>query len=216
MTFGQSIKTVFGNLTNFQGRARRSEFWWFELFMFLISIPLGFVLSIPLIAWAGSLGGTFGQDDTLTDEQAHQLIVAIAVTYGLAFLFGLITFFLTLSVWVRRLHDVGYSGHLLWLALIGLSIVPFIFAILEGNRGPNKYGPDPKAVEGGPWPHAQQMSPTYAQPPAYPASPTYGQPPTQAPPAYQPPPLDPGPDMIPPTPASGNDADPFAAPPRQS
>ncbi|MDC3001432.1 DUF805 domain-containing protein [Actinomycetota bacterium] len=32
MTFGQSISTCFSNFANFQGRARRSEFWWFFLF----------------------------------------------------------------------------------------------------------------------------------------------------------------------------------------
>ena len=140
-------------------------------------------------------------------RQTYEALIKLAPDKGSK---QALTFLLTLAVWVRRLHDGGYSGHLLWLSLIGLSIIPLIFAILEGNNGPNKYGPDPKAVEGGVWPHLQQTSPNYAQPPA-----AYGQPPAApAPPAYQPPPLDPGPDMIPPTTASGNTDDPFAAPPR--
>lgn len=210
MTFGQSIKTVFGNLTNFQGRARRSEFWWFYLFIFLISLPLSFLALIPMFGGISALVDGTNADGTIDDSAWSAYLASVAATIGISLVLGLVTFLLTLAVWVRRLHDAGYSGHLLWLTLIGLSIVPLIFAILEGNNGPNKYGPDPKAVEGGVWPHLQQTSPNYAQPPA-----AYGQPPAAAaPPAYQPPPLDPGPDMIPPTTASGDTTDPFAAPPR--
>lgn len=53
-----------------------------------------------------------------------------------------------LAVAVRRLHDQGKSG-----AWIFITFVPFIGGIwllvlmcLEGTRGPNQYGPDPKAI----------------------------------------------------------------------
>lgn len=195
MSFGESIKRVFKNLTNFQGRARRSEFWWFYLFVTLVSLPLAFVVYIPLMLWGFSVGAAATPNTTsLTDEQATQLVVAVLATVGLAFLLGLVVFGLTLAVWVRRLHDAGYSGHWLWLSLAGLSIVPLVFAILEGQPHENRWGPDPKAVERVPSPY-QHTSPTYAAPP------------TQA--------TAPAPPVTPPAAASGDTSDPFAAPPPQ-
>lgn len=47
MTFGESIKTCFSKYATFEGRASRSEFWWFALFTFLASAVLG-IVSEPL------------------------------------------------------------------------------------------------------------------------------------------------------------------------
>ncbi|MBU6396373.1 MAG: DUF805 domain-containing protein [Sphingomonadales bacterium] len=61
-------------------------------------------------------------------------------------LFALASFIPALAVSVRRLHDQDRTG---WLLLLGL--IPFLggFALfvlmcLEGTRGPNQYGLDPK------------------------------------------------------------------------
>lgn len=35
MTFGESISTVFSKYTTFNGRASRSEYWWWTLFVFI-------------------------------------------------------------------------------------------------------------------------------------------------------------------------------------
>jgi len=169
MSFGQAIKTVFKNLTNFQGRSRRSEFWWFYLFITLVSIPLSILMTLPAIMFIIANADSFNPDGTFTDAQANQFLGVMALTYGLAFVLGIVVFLFVLAVWVRRLHDAGYSGHWLWLSLIGLSIVPLIFAILEGQRYPNKWGPDPKAIEHDVWPH-RQAGPVYADPPIAPPS----------------------------------------------
>ena len=47
----------------------------------------------------------------------------------------------TVAVGVRRMHDTGHSGW--WLLL---PIVNFFFAIRNGEQGPNRFGPDPKAI----------------------------------------------------------------------
>lgn len=43
MTFTQAISSVFKNYANFNGRARRSEFWFFELFTLIISAVVNLI-----------------------------------------------------------------------------------------------------------------------------------------------------------------------------
>jgi uncharacterized membrane protein YhaH (DUF805 family) len=43
MTFGESISVCFKKYVGFDGRAARSEFWWFALFTFLVSLAVGIV-----------------------------------------------------------------------------------------------------------------------------------------------------------------------------
>ncbi|MBO5699072.1 MAG: DUF805 domain-containing protein [Bacteroidaceae bacterium] len=56
MTFVESIKTCFGKYATFNGRATRSEYWWWALLNFILScIPLinfvwGIVTLIPSLA----------------------------------------------------------------------------------------------------------------------------------------------------------------------
>ena len=40
MSFGQAIVRVFSNYANFQGRARRSEYWYFVLFYGIVMLCL--------------------------------------------------------------------------------------------------------------------------------------------------------------------------------
>lgn len=49
MTFVDSIKTCFNKYATFEGRAKRSEFWWFWLVCFVAGC-------IPVIGWIASLG----------------------------------------------------------------------------------------------------------------------------------------------------------------
>lgn len=41
MTFGESIKTCFTKYAEFSGRAGRTEYWWFELFLLLLIVGTG-------------------------------------------------------------------------------------------------------------------------------------------------------------------------------
>lgn len=46
MNFGDSIKLCFSKYADFNGRAKRPEFWWFVLFTFLVSLALGMVSDV--------------------------------------------------------------------------------------------------------------------------------------------------------------------------
>ena len=43
MTFGESISTCFSKYATFGGRATRSEYWWWFLFVLLASIATGLI-----------------------------------------------------------------------------------------------------------------------------------------------------------------------------
>lgn len=159
MTFSQAIKVCMGKLFVFEGRARRSEFWWFYLFLSLISaavslvfIVLIFAAMIPMMAEAGSSDPNSGAFAASFGAMALLYVLLLVVSIGLSVML--------LGVQARRLHDMGQSGHWLWLHLAGLSIVPLIMCILEGEAHTNQWGPDPKANERGFVAHAPVAYPT--------------------------------------------------------
>jgi len=109
---------VLRNYANFDGRARRSEYWYFFLFNVIISIVLEIV-----VVFSGL---------TVGDEE----IGILGTIYSLAI------FIPSLAVGIRRMHDVGKSG---WFILIPL--YNLYLAVQDGEVGYNQYGPDPKRPE---------------------------------------------------------------------
>lgn len=125
MGFFAAIGHGFAHYADFQGRARRSEYWCWTLFVTLVTI-------VTLYA-----AGAAAQPKSGT---------ALSGLIGL----GLLAFYLaiilpSLAVTVRRLHDSGKSG---WWYL--LTFLPFggfvvlIFTLLDSEPGPNRFGPSPK------------------------------------------------------------------------
>lgn len=116
-------KVVFENYANFNGRARRSEYWYFALMNFIVLIV------------AAVLDSTLGLNFSPLPYGYLYLVVALA------------TFIPGLAVAVRRLHDVGKSGWFYFIALIPIigAIWLLVLFFTEGNQGENQYGPDPKA-----------------------------------------------------------------------
>jgi uncharacterized membrane protein YhaH (DUF805 family) len=119
-----AIKSVLSQYVGFSGRARRSEYWWFFLFTLILSFVAA-ILDNALGTNVGSNPGSTG---------------VIGVVLGLALLLP------ALAVAVRRLHDTGRSGAWLLIGLVPVvgSIVLLVFFLLDGNRGSNRYGADPK------------------------------------------------------------------------
>ncbi len=117
-------KVVFHNYANFEGRARRAEYWYFYLLTIVICIPPYILLIVGLVQESTAIIVVSG------------LLLAIIV-------FGL--FIPTLAVFVRRMHDTGKSGWYFLLNFVPIvSLVVFIFTLLESDKFTNKYGKDPK------------------------------------------------------------------------
>ena len=123
---------------DFTGRSRRKEYWMYVLFLIIVFIVLGFLDSVL------GLGGSSSSSLSTSGER----IGGAASFHGgvLTIIGWLATLVPSIAVGVRRLHDTDRSGWWLLIALVPLigGIVLLVFNLLEGTRGPNRFGPDPK------------------------------------------------------------------------
>jgi uncharacterized membrane protein YhaH (DUF805 family) len=128
MTFEQAIRSGFYNYAKFSGRAVRSEFWYWTLFMLVGGVAAKLVDVLPF----------------------H--LFDVAAFSPLSDIFWLVTFVPQLAVTVRRLHDVDRSGWWYFLGLVPLVgvIVLMVWWCTEGTHGYNRFGADPQPPEPGP------------------------------------------------------------------
>lgn len=131
----EAIQTFFARYTDFQGRSRRSEYWWVVLAFFVVFGTGWFLVALIGGLAAGSL------------NPIGFLLMGIL---GLAYLAVIIP---AIALMVRRFHDLDQTG---WLALVFilLSFIPLVGLLasvglivwfaMPGTAGPNKYGADPK------------------------------------------------------------------------
>jgi len=112
--------------TDFSGRSRRKEYWYFNLinvvvflFFFLFAVPFG--------------------------EQEKPSMIPLS----LMFLYSVVVFVPSLSVTIRRLHDIGKSGWWYFIAFVPLigGIILFVFTLFDSEPSANEWGLDPKASE---------------------------------------------------------------------
>lgn len=122
MGFQQAIATCFSKYAVFEGRARRSEYWWFFLFNLLMQGATGL---LDAALFGGESGGLLNG------------------LYSLAVLLP------GLGVGARRLHDTNHSGWWLLVSLVPLVgfLVLLIWLTRPGDAGPNRFGPAPLAPD---------------------------------------------------------------------
>lgn len=130
-----ALKTcVCHRLLKFSGRASRSEYWYFALGSFLVS----------LVMYLFTVAGTIAIFMTTKGNGGAEALLAIMF---LPMLFCIPISLAGLSAAVRRLHDVGKSGF--WILTTFIPVLGFIFSIvllffaLSPSDGPNQYGPGP-------------------------------------------------------------------------
>ena len=158
MDFGESVSRVLNNLLNFNGRARRSELWWYFLAYSLVSLVAGFVLSgFPLVV---AIMGTLLQLSlwAVTVRRLHDrghsgIWVAVAILTSV-----FMQFYIVGSGYYEAVTAVNPDMDTAMAALRGpvfpiaglvsfvVNITIFVFCILDGKPEPNKYGLSPKYV----------------------------------------------------------------------
>ena len=115
MDFTTSIKTCLTKkYASFSGRASRSEFWFFYLFLLI-----GYIMGITIV------------------------LTVSFVLYWIMGVFMMAMIIPALAVTARRLHDINRSGwwQLLWLGVLS-GIVLLWWAAQPSHEGTNKYDPD--------------------------------------------------------------------------
>jgi uncharacterized membrane protein YhaH (DUF805 family) len=111
------MKLPLQRYADFSGRSRRMEYW-----MFYVGVIGAIVIASiidKVIGMGGIIGGLYGP-------------VYFLVTLG--------TIVPIIACGVRRMHDQDRSG---WWIIC--PIVNLVFLFLEGTKGDNRFGPDPKA-----------------------------------------------------------------------
>ncbi|MCK0196708.1 DUF805 domain-containing protein [Ancylobacter sp. 6x-1] len=126
MGFTQAISSVLGQYVSITGRAPRSEYWWWVLFTVLLNA----VASIVDTA-------LFGPYTLLAYGDAH-------IFTPIQSLLGLFLLMPSITVAIRRFHDLDRTGWWLLLTFTGIgAIIVTVWFMFRGTEGTNSYGRDP-------------------------------------------------------------------------
>ncbi|RDV01146.1 DUF805 domain-containing protein [Undibacter mobilis] len=122
MDFVQAISHCFHNYVSGRGRAARSEYWYFALFVALMNV-IAVIMDTAMFP--------------LMETGPFSLIVSLGLLLP------------SWAVAIRRLHDLDRTG---WWVLIAFTIIGLLLLLvwfcLRGTQGPNRFGPDPLATSG--------------------------------------------------------------------
>jgi uncharacterized membrane protein YhaH (DUF805 family) len=144
MGFMEAVRTcMFEKFFTISGRARRSEYWYFILFTFLVYIAMAAIF----FAVAGLRAIDSGE--------------LSAIGWIMIIIFGLIVIWMYVAgicAMVRRFHDRDMSGWWVLGVTLGgmipyigflISIGALVLMALKGTEGENRFGPDPLNPHGG-------------------------------------------------------------------
>ena len=113
----EALRRTIGNWTG-DGRAQRSEYWFGSIFYSFVLITVFLIITVPISA-------RFNE--------------GMYAAFGCLFLMSYIPL---ISLTIRRLHDIGYSGWMILIAVIPWvgAFVLFIMMIMPSEDRPNRYG----------------------------------------------------------------------------
>jgi uncharacterized membrane protein YhaH (DUF805 family) len=121
MNFKQAVCTVFSKYADFSGRATRSEYWYFYLFVFLVNVVL------QIFAATG-------------ENPPNVIALTVLGIFALAILIP------SLSATARRLHDTDRSGWWILLSFVPLiGLILFVWLCQRSTLGQNRFGDEPVA-----------------------------------------------------------------------
>ncbi len=120
MRFRAAVRSCFRQWWACEGRASRSEYWWWQLFVTLSGIPFAIIdkVAFPHVHFPPPLAS--GPADLL---------------------WSLVTLLPGLFVMVRRLHDVNRSFWWMFIGMTGIGFIPlFWWMVKKGDAGENRFG----------------------------------------------------------------------------
>jgi uncharacterized membrane protein YhaH (DUF805 family) len=157
VNFQTAIRSGFNNYANFKGRATRAEYWWWALFSLIVQLVTSGQNAIgDLIGLAILLPSVAVTIRRLHDTNRRGWWFALPIgSLGLAFItfmaFAVSTAFSLVdpSEWdPQNLFDGGSFIAILIIVLALISAVTtgvanFVFTLLKGDAGENRFGPPP-------------------------------------------------------------------------
>ena len=165
MNMIEAVRVCFIKYAQFRGRARRAEFWWFMLFLFVLGIGVDLIDTMILgYSWNEYAMGPIDAVYilyTLATIIPSIFFLGIAVDLIDRMIFGysweeyaigpmgavytLATIIPSIAVGVRRLHDTNRSGW--WSLLVLVPLIGWIILIVwcakSGDQEENRYGAAP-------------------------------------------------------------------------
>lgn len=173
----------FKQYADFEGRARRKEYWWFWLIYLIVTVALMIGWLAPIVKMAATTSSADELDEmvlygSMLDNLANPFLI-------IWLLFYLATLIPGIAVSVRRLHDIGKSGwwyflplgtsllnsiaellgesqmgltFILMLISLGAGILFLVWMFTDSQYGPNQWGPNPKG-EGNPTEEQNTLEP---------------------------------------------------------
>lgn len=155
LNFQTAIKLCFNNYFNFKGRSRRSEYWWFALFIFAIDLIAVIPLVGGIVAFVGFLATIIPQI-AVTTRRLHDigrsgwwqlLFVPLIFVTLILFLGSIILSLFLLSEEIEWINIGIFIGSFICLALSTVLLITWIFWLTRpGDTGTNKYGADPRQI----------------------------------------------------------------------
>ena len=174
MSFGEAIKSVFSKYATFSGRARRSEYWYFWLFIMLVNLALGCIPLLGVLSFVWTLAIII-PSIAVTVRRFHDIgnsgwyYLFIFIPELLFFGNLLYVFFLIIKESINAGIDLAdlsnihenaailtectkaYSSSFSNLAIVGViflaaEILWLIWMTRDSQPGENKWGPNPKEV----------------------------------------------------------------------
>ncbi len=119
ISFGQAVKNFYSKCFDFSGRARRSEYWWAQLYIVIATFIFNAIIS-------------FFSNESIS--------LSISIIYFIHL------FLADLSLTIRRLHDIDKSGWVIcvnFIPTIG-TLIQLYFCCQDSTIGPNRWGESPK------------------------------------------------------------------------
>ena len=160
LDFVTAVKNCLSNYVTLEGRARRSEYWWFVLPVYIMDF-LFFLLEILYASGAikiydyssssssSSYNPYYPYDpypSSSTYYSSHKNTGAIVTLAIFIVLFSCGLMLPLLCATVRRLHDIGKRGEYIFILLVPLygPITLLVLLCRDSQPETNKFGPSPK------------------------------------------------------------------------
>ncbi len=116
MSFADAIKSFFANYVGFAGRARRSEYWFTTLFIFIVNTVISIIFC--------------KNPDT------------IKIVSGI---WSLVILLPSIALCIRRMHDINKNGWWILIPLIPVvGWIWWIVLCCKDSEPANQWGPNPK------------------------------------------------------------------------